>query len=91
MTGVPVTPEITEKVRQHLLEKWKGRGCPMCEGGPWQLANGGAVNIALSPAARTMPVSPLRALPCMAVVCQSCGYTALINLVMVAGLADWHS
>jgi ribosomal protein S27AE len=72
-----------EKLVNHLNEKWKGRTCPMCGGGPWnasdmafELREFNEGNLVVG----GVPITPV-----IPVTCSNCGNTILINAV-VAGL-----
>lgn len=80
-----MSPEVTQKLLAHLSATWRNKPCPMCLGGPWQLQKH-AVNMELHEVAGLIAVTPQQLmLPCAAVVCLNCGYTALVNL-KVAGI-----
>jgi predicted nucleic-acid-binding Zn-ribbon protein len=72
----------SNKIIEHLKEKWFAKPCPMCGGGPWnvqdstfQLTEFNEGNLILGG-----PVIPI-----IPVTCGNCGYTALVNAI-VAGI-----
>ena len=74
-------PEIKpEKVISHLKEKWKGRNCPMCGIGNWNVSdkifevrefNGGDLILGGTP---IIPVVP--------VTCSNCGNIIMVNAII---------
>jgi hypothetical protein len=70
-----------ERIIQHLKSGWTVQACPMCKKSNWEVH--GQVTLALSGGEHSAGLS--QNLPCAAIVCQSCGNTLIINLV-VAGI-----
>lgn len=75
----------SNKVIQHLRLKWHGRGCPMCNSGPWNVQetmyelrefHGGAFVVGGVP---IIPVVP--------VICQNCGHTVLVNAIQAGAVS----
>ncbi len=76
----------SEKIIKHLKEKWKGRACPMCGIGNWNISDkmfelrefhGG--NMVMGGNSSVAPVAT--------VTCDNCGNTVLVNGI-VAGLTE---
>jgi hypothetical protein len=68
------------KLIEHLKEKWKGQGCPMCHAASWSVQemvfelrefHGGAMVIAPGPIVAIVPVT-----------CNNCGNTVLVNALV---------
>jgi hypothetical protein len=71
-----------EKIVEHLKGKWAVQACPMCKNNNWEIH--GQVTLSLF----TMGVKSSgagQALPCAVVICQVCGNSVIVNLV-VAGI-----
>jgi hypothetical protein len=78
-----MTDVKSEQIIKHLTEKWKGRSCPMCGIGNWNVQekvfelreyNGG--NMVLGENLPIVPVIP--------VTCDNCGNSVMVNAI-VAG------
>jgi hypothetical protein len=70
-----------ERIIQHLKGVWTVQVCPMCKKSNWEVHG----PIALSLGGSESSVGQGQNLPCAAIVCQSCGNSLIINLV-VAGI-----
>ena len=71
----------SQKVLTHLKEKWKGKSCPMCEIGNWNVSDnifelrkfhGGNLVVSNTPIVPLVPVT-----------CDNCGNTILVNAVKI--------
>ena len=78
---VNFSQEQLAQIDQHLRTKWRNP-CPMCGERRWS-PHAYAI-VPLSPNSRNIVIGGL-VLSNVALVCENCGYTALLNLV-VAGL-----
>ena len=73
-----------ERIIQHLKSAWTVQACPMCRKSNWEVH--GPITFSLGATESfASSVALGQSLPCAAVVCQSCGNSLLINLV-VAGI-----
>ena len=66
---------------KHLREKWKGRACPMCGIGSWNITDSVQMLPAFTEDAVIMG-KPLPVVPVVAVVCNNCGNTILVNAIV---------
>jgi hypothetical protein len=73
------------KLQEHLSEKWQGRRCPMCQSPSHRWLAHAYVQLAIEPTPGLKNYGPANILPSAAVMCSSCGYTVIVNLV-VAGV-----
>jgi hypothetical protein len=71
-----------ERIIQHLKSGWTVQTCPMCKKSNWEVH--GPVTLSLGGGSE-YSAAPGQNLPCAAIVCQSCGNTLIVNLV-VAGI-----
>jgi hypothetical protein len=74
-------PAVINALAQHVVTKWTN-GCPMCGTRRW--SPHAFVNMELSPSAKGQVIGA-QVLPSAALVCQNCGFTAIVNLI-VAGI-----
>ncbi|MBQ0797090.1 hypothetical protein [Zhongshania sp.] len=79
----------SEKIIRHLSDKWKGRSCPMCGTGNWNVSdkvfelrefNGG--NMVIGGNSPIIPIVP--------VTCDNCGNVVMVNGI-VAGAVSHES
>lgn len=70
----------SEKLIQHLKEKWKGNNCPLCKSGNWNISDkifqltefhDGNIIIGHGP---IIPIIPI--------TCDNCGNTVLVNSIL---------
>lgn len=80
-----LTDEQFRVLRDHLDAKIVN-GCPLCRAKSWEAHSFAPLALSPYPDAHTFDA---KALPCAALVCQNCGNTVLINLV-VAGVLLPH-
>jgi len=71
----------TERIIQHLKNAWTVQACPMCRKSNWEVH--GPITLPLGGVDNSAAAG--QNLPCAAIVCQSCGNSLIINLV-VAGI-----
>jgi hypothetical protein len=71
-----------QKIVEHLKRKWTVQTCPMCKQNNWEIH--GQVTLSLT-AATGRATGAGQALPCAVVICQVCGNSVIVNLV-VAGI-----
>ena len=73
-----------QKFVDFLNEKWKGRACPICGGGPWNVSddvfeirdyNNGNLVIGGGPI-----------VPVIAVTCMNCGNTIFVNAILAGAI-----
>jgi len=78
---VALDANTIERIIKHLKSAWTVQACPMCRKSSWEVH--GPITFALG----TPESSGTQGqnLPCAAIVCQSCGNSLIINLV-VAGI-----
>ena len=74
----------SEKIIEHLKSKWKGRSCPMCNKGPWNVQDS-AYELRRFHGGSMLLGGPI--IPVIPISCNNCGNTLLINAIM-AGLVD---
>ena len=69
----------SNKIITHLGEKWGPRPCPMCNKGPWNVADTTYQLMEYNEGNLVMggPIIPL-----VPVTCVNCGYTVLINAIL---------
>ena len=73
-----------ERIIQHLKSAWTVQACPMCRKSNWEVH--GPITFSLGTTEGSTSYATFgQNLPCAAIVCQSCGNSLLINLV-VAGI-----
>jgi hypothetical protein len=82
---MPFTPEQREKIKAVLGGKLI-HNCPLCGHKEFTLAEY-LVQVQLQLDATRLTIGGGPSLPCVATVCENCGYTMLHN-VMVLGLGD---
>jgi hypothetical protein len=70
-----------ERIIQHLKGSWTVQACPMCKKSNWEVH--GPITLSLGVSDNSVGLG--QNLPCAAIVCQSCGNSLIINLV-VAGI-----
>ncbi len=70
------------KLAEHLQKTWRSPGCVLCGSTTWELH--GYVTIILSDAPGAS--AGTEGLPACALVCQRCGNTVIINLVVADAL-----
>jgi hypothetical protein len=80
---VAVDEALRNKIAEHLKRTWRHSACLHCGSATWELH--GHITILLSDTVGAV-AAPSAGLPSVAMVCQRCGNTVLINLV-VAGAA----
>jgi hypothetical protein len=78
---MPLTKQAGDALAEHLHRTWTRKECLQCGGNNWALH--GYVTLITADTLVATPGAPI--LPCAAAVCQMCGNTVLINLV-VAGV-----
>lgn len=71
-------PQLQARVIAQLQQKWRTSTCPMCGQNTWEVHGHVTLNLGNVPGVLQVggPV-----LPTVAVVCQVCGNTVLVNLV----------
>lgn len=77
----PSPAEVKAAVAAHIERTWTSRTCPMCGSNRWAVH--AYVPVELSP--RIEAVWGGQVLPSAGIVCQTCGNTVLVNLI-VAGV-----
>jgi hypothetical protein len=70
------------KIADHLKKTWRSAGCLLCGCTTWELHGHLTLLLGDAPGATVTP----EGLPSVAVVCQRCGNTILINLVVANAL-----
>jgi hypothetical protein len=71
-----------QKIVEHLKRKWTVQTCPMCKQNNWEIH--GQVTLSLTTSSGRSSGAG-QALPCAVVICQVCGNSMIVNLV-VAGI-----
>ena len=76
-----------EKAVAHLHTKWKGRTCPMCQAGNWNVQDSTYQLLEFSEGGLVLggPVIPV-----IPIVCSNCGNTVLVNAI-TAGIVSAKS
>ncbi len=72
------------KVIGFLAEKWRGRSCPVCGVGPWNVHNS---TFELREFNEGNMVLGGPVIPVIPVICANCGNTVLINAIMAGVMA----
>jgi hypothetical protein len=82
-----MTDVKSEEIIKHLTEKWKGRSCPMCGTGNWNVQekvfelrefnNGGMV------VGGNMPIIPV-----VPVTCDNCGNSVMVNAIIAGAVSS---
>lgn len=75
-----------ERIKAALAEKAKVDTCPMCRHNEWTLVDLGQVSLSVQEQPGTFTLGG-KTLPNVALICTTCGYTLLFNLI-VLGLRD---
>jgi len=70
-----------QKIIEHIKNTWTVQSCPMCKQNNWEIH--GQVTLSLGPSVGRSSAAG-QSLPCAVIVCQVCGNSVIINLV-VAG------
>jgi hypothetical protein len=77
-------PETTQKLIEHLKRTWTVQACPMCRQNNWEIH--GQVTLSLTAGSTGRSSGAGQSLPCAAVICQVCGNSVIVNLVVAAVL-----
>jgi len=72
-----------QKLVEHLKRTWIVQVCPMCKQNNWEIH--GQVTLSLGTTAGR-PAAAGQSLPCALVICQVCGNSVIVNLVVAAVL-----
>jgi hypothetical protein len=75
----------SEKLINHLKEKWGGQKCPLCLHGEWSVQDNAYELREFHGGSMVIGGSAL--IPVVPVTCNNCGNTVLINGI-IAGLVD---
>ena len=71
-----------QKIVEHLKRTWTVQACPMCRNNNWEIHGQVTLTLGATPG-RASAAGQI--LPCAVVICQVCGNSVIINLV-VAGI-----
>jgi len=74
----------SDKFIKLLNEKWGGRKCPMCGGGPWNVQDS-PFQLMKFNEGKIVVGGPL--IPVIPVSCRNCGNTVLVNAI-IAGVVE---
>jgi hypothetical protein len=77
-----MTDVKSEKIIQHLSTKWKGRSCPMCGTGNWNVSDKVFELREFHDGNLVLGSGPI--VPIIPVTCDNCGNVVLVNAI-VAG------
>jgi hypothetical protein len=81
-----LNPEEIARILERLQSKWASARCPMCGTNQWLML--GHVTLTLGDSVGDLPmVVRSQVMPCVAMICQTCGNTLLINIAII-GLAS---
>ena len=69
-----------ENVLTHLKEKWKGRSCPLCNSGNWNISDTVYELREFQEGNLVLGAGPI--LPLIPVTCNNCGNTVLVNALV---------
>jgi len=84
---VPFTEDQRRRITEALKARTVATACPVClQHSPRTLVDG-FVFLSLTPVSGQIPIAGAASLPCVALVCQNCGNTDLLN-ALVLGLSD---
>jgi hypothetical protein len=78
---MPLAADDTQKLLAFINSRWKSKLCLICGDNGWAIH--GVLQLGVSEPRELVPAG--QSLPCAAMVCQVCGNTVLVNLV-VAGI-----
>ncbi len=79
-----VDETLRRKVTEHLKRTWRSNACLLCGCTVWEIH--GHVTVILGDAPGTV-AGASEGLPSVAMVCQRCGNTVLVNLVVADALS----
>lgn len=74
--------ETIQKIIAHLKRTWTVQMCPMCNQNNWEIHGQITLTLGGTPGHAS---GASQSLPCAAVICQVCGNSVIVNLV-VAGV-----
>lgn len=77
-----IDPTLKDTLVEHIKRTWRTPGCALCGCSIWELY--GHLTLPLADGPGGAPTGD--GLPTVAVVCQRCGNTVLVNLVVAGGL-----
>ena len=78
----------SKKIIDFLSEKWKGRDCPMCGKGPWNVQS---KVFQLTEFYQSSIVIGGPVIPVIPVSCENCGHTVLVNAIISGAMAHGES
>lgn len=69
----------SQKLINHLRQKWSSRPCPMCGGGPWSVQDSTYQLMEFQEGSLAIggPIVPV-----IPVICGNCGHTVLVNAIV---------
>lgn len=79
--------QVVLRAVQAKIGQGRVAACTVCGQANWGIQNQGLVLLTMQPSGQTGVVLGGPALPCVALVCNTCGNTALLN-AFVLGVAD---
>lgn len=82
---MPIPQTTQQRIIQAITTRAGAVICPMCRTGPWTLIDG-YISISVGGAPGEIVLGG-QTLPCVGLVCTTCGYTAYFNMI-VLGLQD---
>lgn len=80
-----MTDVKSDKIIQHLTKKWKGRICPMCGTGAWNVSDKVFELREFHDGNIVLGVGPI--IPIIPVTCDNCGNVVLINAIVAGAVA----
>lgn len=75
----------SEKILIHLKEKWKGRPCPLCNVGNWNVSDSVYELREFHDGNLVIGSGPI--LPVVPVTCSNCGNTVMVN-ALISGAVE---
>ena len=76
----------SEKLLQHLQQKWKGRVCPMCGVANWTVVETSYELREFNDG--TIPPEKLGLMPIIPVICGNCGNTIFVNALAAGAISQ---
>lgn len=80
-----MTDSKSEKIIKHLSDKWKGRSCPMCGAGNWNVSDKVFEIREFHDGNLVLGSGPI--IPLVPVTCDNCGNVILVNAIVAGSVS----
>jgi len=80
-----MTDSKSDTVIRHLTDKWKGRSCPMCGTGRWNVSDKVFEIREFHDGNLVLGSGPI--VPIVPVTCDNCGNVVLVNAIVAGSVA----